>query len=50
MREYALYRDTGLNQRIREGYGALIAAYAAGLDVRLNCPVTLIDHAGKRAA
>ncbi len=46
VREYALYRDTGLNQRIREGYGALIAAYAAGLDIRLNCPVTLIDHAG----
>ena len=48
VREYALYRDTGLNQRIREGYGALIAAYAAGLDVRMNCPATLIDHAGKR--
>jgi monoamine oxidase len=48
VREYALYRDTGLNHRIREGYGALIAAYGAGLDVRLNCPATLIDHAAKR--
>ena len=48
VREYALYRDTGLNHRVREGYGALIAAYAAGLDVRTNCPATLIDHAGKR--
>ena len=48
VREYALYRDTGLNRRIREGYGALIEAYARGLDVRLDCPVTLIDHAGAR--
>src|SRR4030095_16671120 len=48
VREYALYHDTGLNQRIREGYGALIAAHAAGLDIRLNCSATRIDHAGKR--
>ena len=48
VREYALYHDTGLNHRVRGGYGALIAAYAAGLDVRTNCPATLIDHAGKR--
>ena len=48
VREYALYHDTGLNRRVREGYGALIAAYAAGLDVRTDCPATLIDHAGKR--
>jgi monoamine oxidase len=48
VREYALYHDTGLNQRIREGYGALVAAYAAGLDIRLDCPATRIDHAGKR--
>ena len=48
VREYALYHDTGLNHRVREGYGALIAAYGAGLDVRTNCPATLIDHAGKR--
>jgi monoamine oxidase len=48
VRENARYRDTGLNWRIREGYGALLEAYAAGLDVRLNCPATLIDHAGAR--
>jgi monoamine oxidase len=48
VREYALYHDTGLNHRVREGYGALIAACAAGLDVRLDCPATLVDHAGKR--
>ena len=48
VREYAHYRDTGLNYRISEGYGALIAAYAAPLDIRLACPVTLVDHAGAR--
>jgi monoamine oxidase len=48
VREYARYRDTGLNRRVPEGYGALIEAYARGLDVRLDCPVSLIDHAGQR--
>ena len=47
-REYALYHDSGQNKRIERGYGTLIATYAAGLDVRLGCPVSLIDHAGKR--
>jgi monoamine oxidase len=47
--EYARYRDTGLNYRIREGYGALIEACAAPLELRRACPVTLIDHAGARA-
>ncbi len=47
-REYALYHDTAQNKRIERGYGTLIAAYAAGLDVRLDCPVSLIDHTGKR--
>src|ERR1041384_5059435 len=47
-REYALYHDTGQNKPIQRGYGTLIAAYATGLDVRLDCPVTVIDHSGKR--
>jgi monoamine oxidase len=33
---------------VTEGYGALVETYAAPLDVRLDCPATLIDHAGKR--
>jgi len=45
-RDLAVYRDTGVNWRVTEGYGALIEAYAAPLDVRLDCPVTLIDHSG----
>jgi monoamine oxidase len=40
------YRDTGVNWRITEGYGSLMAAMAAGLDIVLDCPVGLIDHAG----
>jgi monoamine oxidase len=47
-REYALYHDAAKNKRIERGYGALITAAAAGLDLRLDCPVTLIDHAGSR--
>ena len=42
------YHDSGENWRVTEGYGALVEAYAAPLDVRLDCPATLIDHAGKR--
>jgi monoamine oxidase len=42
--------DSGVNWRVVEGYGTVIAAQAAGLPIRLNCPVTLIDHCGKRLA
>src|SRR5690242_20035351 len=42
------YHDSGTNWRVTEGYGALVEAYAAPLDVRLDCPATLVDHSGKR--
>ena len=42
------YHDSGTNWRVAEGYGALVEAYAAPLDVRLECPATAIHHAGKR--
>jgi monoamine oxidase len=45
-RDFFRYRDTGVNWRVREGYGALIATLGAGLDITLDCPATLIDHAG----
>ena len=45
VREYAHYRDTDVNRRIAQGYGALIEAYARPLNIRLACPATLIDHA-----
>jgi monoamine oxidase len=43
--DWDAYEDTGINWRVRRGYGALIAAYGAPCPVRLNCEVTLIDHA-----
>jgi len=42
--DYAAYEDTEINWRVREGYGAGIAALAAGLDPVLDCAVTRIDH------
>jgi monoamine oxidase len=44
------YADSGVNWRVVEGYGSVIAAQATGLPIRLNCPVMLIDHRGKRLA
>jgi monoamine oxidase len=44
------YADTGVNWRVVEGYGTVIAAQAAGLPIRFGCPVTLIDHRGTRLA
>ena len=48
VRDFARYHDTGVNWRVREGYGALVTAYGAGLDVTLDCPATVIDHTGTR--
>src|ERR1700730_8291710 len=44
------YADSGVNWRVVEGYGTVIAAQAAGLPIRFDCPVTLIDYRGKRLA
>jgi len=46
--DMAAYQDTGINWRIRRGYGALMAAYGAPCPVTLNTQVTLIDHSGMR--
>jgi monoamine oxidase len=43
--DFYRYQDTGVNWRVREGYGALIARLGTGLDITLDCPATLIDHA-----
>ncbi len=40
------YHDTETNWRVVEGYGALIAASGAAIDVTLDCPATLIEHEG----
>jgi len=47
-RDFSRYDDTGVNRRVVEGYGTLIAGEAAGLDVTTGCPVRRIDHGGRR--
>ena len=47
-RDFARYADTGVNWRVVDGYGTLIAAHAAGVPVVLDCPVRRIDHSGRR--
>src|SRR3954454_18328172 len=42
------YEDTGINWRVRRGYGALITAYGATCPVALSCEVTVIDCSGMR--
>ena len=40
--DYDAYRDTGVNWRVKEGYGRLVAELARGIDpaaLALNCPV-----------
>ncbi len=44
--DFARYRDTGDNWPVRDGFGALIARWGAGLPVRLATPVERIDWSG----
>jgi monoamine oxidase len=46
-RDFWRYRDSGVNWRVVEGYGTLVAASGAGLDITLDCPATVIDHGGR---
>jgi monoamine oxidase len=46
VRDFWRYHDTGVNWRIVEGYGSLMAALATGLDITFECPASLIDHTG----
>ena len=47
-RDLSRYDDSGVNWRVVEGYGALVAAQGAGLPVRLGCSAERIDRRGKR--
>jgi len=47
VKDYAHYEDSGVNWRLREGYGRLFEALAEGLPVTLQAPVSCIDHAGR---
>ena len=44
--DLAAYNDTGVNWRVRGGYGAVFAEIARGLNVRYGCEVRAIDHNG----
>jgi monoamine oxidase len=48
VRDLARYDDSGVNWRVVEGYGAVIAAHGASLPVTLGCPVRGIDWSGRR--
>jgi monoamine oxidase len=48
--DLALYEDSGVNWRVREGFGAVIAALADGLPIRYDCPVRAIDRSGATLA
>jgi monoamine oxidase len=47
--DYAAYRDTEINWRAPDGYGALIARFGAEAPVALECPVRRVDHRGRLA-
>lgn len=45
-KDYQNYQDTDVNWRIKEGYGALIAAYGSGLPAALRTRVLSVNHEG----
>ena len=47
-KDFDRYADSGVNWRVVEGLGSVVAAAGADLPVRLDCPVRGIDHSGKR--
>jgi monoamine oxidase len=47
-RDFSRYDDSGVNWRVVDGYGATIAAHGGHLQVVPGCPVTRIDHGGRR--
>jgi monoamine oxidase len=50
VKDWKRYDDSHVNWRVVEGYGATIAAFGAGLPIRLGCAVTLVDHRGASIA
>jgi monoamine oxidase len=42
------YEDTGVNCRVTDGYGTMVAAHGADAPMVLDNPVRRIDHGGKR--
>ena len=46
--DHVRYADSGINWRVCEGYGALIAGYGSTLPIRTETIVTRIDHRGRQ--
>ena len=46
--DYAAYQPTETNWRVREGYGALMSAFAADLPILFGAEATRLDHGGAR--
>ena len=44
--DYAAYEDSGVNWRVREGYGAAVVSFADLARIVTDCPVTTIHHDG----
>jgi monoamine oxidase len=47
-RDLARYDDNGVNWRVVEGFGRVIADHGADLTVALHCKAERIDHRGRR--
>ena len=47
VKDYVRYEDSGVNWRLREGYGRLFEALAEDLPVALETAVFCIDHSGR---
>jgi monoamine oxidase len=47
-KDFDRYADSGVNWRVIEGLGSVVAAAGANLPLKLDCPVRGIDHGGKR--
>ncbi len=45
--DYAAYEDSGVNWRVKQGYGAAISSFAALDRIILDCPVSMIRHDGE---
>jgi len=48
VKDFDRYEDSGVNYRVFKGYGTLISDYGADVPTTLDCPVSAIDHRGKR--
>src|SRR5215813_6967216 len=47
VKDYARYEDSGVNWRLRDGYGRLFERLADRLPVALDAAVSRVDHSGR---